>query len=155
MCRMRRHIVSWFLIALYTVVIVSPLAPAAMRSAYLAHAFTGKCAGDCNICGCSRERRNAHTCCCWQNKLREQAHHTKHSNKKDVTRKIILTCGCPCGGEKHFSVDVSGKFKLLPAQKQNYLASPYESQNRQNPPLSLADHRDEPPDPHPKHIKVS
>ena len=153
MCRSRRHMISSLLIALYTVVVMSPLAPAAMRSAHLAHAFTGKCSGDCNICGCSLERRAARTCCCWQKKLREQAHQPDHCKKKDDFHKVILTCGCPCGGEKQLSVDVSGKFKHLPAQNQDFLSTLYESRNIQNPPLSLADRRDEPPDPPPEYIK--
>jgi hypothetical protein len=153
MRKSRRHLISWLLIALYMVVVMSPLAPAAMRSAYLAHAFTGKCSGDCNICGCSLERRAARTCCCWQKKLREQAHQPDHCKKKDQSRKIMLTCSCPCGSEKQLSPDVSGKFKLLPARNQDFLSSFYESRYLANPPLILVDRRAEPPDPPPEYIK--
>jgi hypothetical protein len=153
MCRSRRCLIFWLMIALYTVVVMSPLAPVAMRSAYLAHAFTGKCSGDCKICGCSLERRTAHTCCCWQKKLREQVHQPLHCKKEDDSRKIMLTCSCPCGGEKQHSMDVSGKFKLLPAQNQDFLSILYANPTLQNPPLIPVARRDEPPDPPPERIK--
>jgi hypothetical protein len=155
MRRSRRLSIFWLMIALYAVVVMSPLAPVAMRSAHLAHALTGKCSGDCNICGCSLERRAAHTCCCWQKKLREQAHQPNHCKKMSHAPKIMLTCSCPCGSEKQLSYDVSAKFKLLPAQNQDFLASLYESRYFVNPPLILVDRRDEPPDPPPEYIKPS
>jgi hypothetical protein len=56
----------------YAAIVLSPLAPLALKSPTLAHAITGECAGDCDICGCAPERRASHTCCCWMKKLREQ-----------------------------------------------------------------------------------
>jgi hypothetical protein len=35
-----------------------------MNSKHVAHAITGECVGDCNICGCSAESRANNTCCC-------------------------------------------------------------------------------------------
>jgi hypothetical protein len=59
------------MVAIYLLVILAPLAPAALHSSFVAHAMTGKCTGDCSICGCSPERSAARACCCWQKKLAE------------------------------------------------------------------------------------
>jgi hypothetical protein len=154
MGRSRRHLISWLLIALCVVVVMNPFAPGVIRSAYLAHAFTGKCSGDCDICGCSLERRAAHTCCCSQRKLSEQAHQPdRHKEKDDCSKAILLTCGRTCGDGESLSLDGSEKFELLPAQNQALLPTLDESGNMQHPPLSLADRRDEPPDPLPEYLK--
>ncbi len=71
----KRHIISLFLAAVYLLITISPLTPLAMKSPRLAHAITGECSGDCNICGCSPERRASHTCCCWQKKLKQNRFH--------------------------------------------------------------------------------
>jgi hypothetical protein len=49
-------------------IVMSPLAPLAMHSKVVAHAVTGECSGDCDICGCSLESRANHTCCCAKKK---------------------------------------------------------------------------------------
>jgi len=48
----------------YLLIVMSPLAPLAMQSKVVAHAVTGECSGDCDICGCSLESRASKTCCC-------------------------------------------------------------------------------------------
>jgi hypothetical protein len=48
----------------YMLIVMSPLASLAMHSKAVAHAVTGECSGDCDICGCSLESRSNHTCCC-------------------------------------------------------------------------------------------
>jgi hypothetical protein len=142
---------SLLLLALYTVIVMSPLAPIAMRSAYLAHALTGRCSGDCDICGCSLERRAARACCCWKKKVNEQASQSDHCKNKHGPPQIILTCSSPCG-EKQVSVDVSGKLKLLPARNHDFPSVLFESRSIEKLPLILAANRDEPPDPPPKYI---
>jgi hypothetical protein len=66
-----RSIISLVMTAVYLLVILAPLAPAALHSAPLTHLLTGECAGDCRSCGCSPERSAARACCCWQKKLAE------------------------------------------------------------------------------------
>lgn len=68
-----RYITSLLMTAVYLLMVFSPLAPLAMHSKRVAHAVTGQCSGDCRIDGCSAERSAAHTCCCWQNKLKNAA----------------------------------------------------------------------------------
>lgn len=63
------------LMVVYALISLSPLAPLALKSPVLAHAITGECAGDCDICGCAPERSASHTCCCWMKKMREQRSH--------------------------------------------------------------------------------
>jgi len=60
------------LFAVYAVIVLSPLAPLALKSPALAHAITGQCSGNCDICGCAPERRSSRSCCCWKKKIREQ-----------------------------------------------------------------------------------
>ncbi|MGC2062053.1 MAG: hypothetical protein WA610_03680 [Thermodesulfovibrionales bacterium] len=47
-----------------TIYLMIMLSPLAMHSKVFAHAMTGECSGDCNICGCSLESRVNRTCCC-------------------------------------------------------------------------------------------
>jgi hypothetical protein len=53
---------------IYLVIVLSPLAPFAMYSKVVAHAVTGECSGDCDICGCSLMDRANHSCCCAKKK---------------------------------------------------------------------------------------
>ena len=52
----------------YMLIVISPLASLAMHSKSVAHAVTGECSGDCDICGCSQESRANHSCCCAKKK---------------------------------------------------------------------------------------
>lgn len=54
----------------YMLITLSPLAPFAMHSKYVAHAVTGECSGDCHVDGCSLESRANHTCCCAQKEMK-------------------------------------------------------------------------------------
>jgi hypothetical protein len=56
---------------IYLVITLTPLAPFAMHSKMVAHAITGECVGDCDICGCSPESRANHTCCCAKKKQKQ------------------------------------------------------------------------------------
>ncbi|NVN93152.1 MAG: hypothetical protein HXX11_21500 [Desulfuromonadales bacterium] len=58
-----RSITAVLMTVIYVLITFSPLAPLAMFSKGVAHAVTGQCSGDCDICGCSAERRASHTCC--------------------------------------------------------------------------------------------
>lgn len=59
-----RRINGLLLVAIYTVITLSPIAPVFLHSKTIAHAITGECVGDCNICGCLLEARESNTCCC-------------------------------------------------------------------------------------------
>ncbi len=112
-----RFITALFLITIYVVITMSPLAPLAMRSPVIAHAVTGECVGDCDICGCPPEARANHTCCCWRKKL--QNDHERESTrscckKKQDTGKPVLRCGCPCSGKKQSVFWSESKYEHLP-----------------------------------------
>jgi len=62
--RSYRRLIAIFLTTIYLTIAMSPLATLAMHSKVVAHAVTGECSGDCDICGCSLESRMDHTCCC-------------------------------------------------------------------------------------------
>jgi hypothetical protein len=98
-----RHMVALVLLVIYSLITVSPLAPLTLKSPKAAHAVSGECSGNCNICGCSAERRANHTCCCWQKKLRHQNGNEKVADcckKKMRHRMAMISCNCPCGGNK-------------------------------------------------------
>jgi len=71
MKRPSHYITALLMTAIYLLVILAPLAPAALHSGIFTQALTVECVGDCRICGCSPERSAAHACCCWQKKLAE------------------------------------------------------------------------------------
>jgi len=94
--------VALVLVLIYSMITLSPLAPLALKSPRVAHAVTGECSGNCDICGCSAERRANHTCCCWMKRLKHQ-HGSEHAScckKKMRHRMPMLSCNCPCGGSK-------------------------------------------------------
>ena len=98
MKRFRYSYIVLLLIAAYTVIVLSPLAPLALKSPTLAHAITGQCSGNCDICGCSPERRVAHTCCCWMKKMRAQEERAK-SSVRCCSVESKTDC-CSSGGKK-------------------------------------------------------
>jgi len=71
MKRPAHYITSLLMTAIYLLVILAPLAPAALHSGTSTRVLAGACAGDCRSCGCSPERSAVHACCCWQKKLAE------------------------------------------------------------------------------------
>ncbi len=90
------------LLVVYLLITMSPLAPLLSTSPRLAHAMTGECVGDCDICGCSPERRASHTCCCWLNGLKHEDHREDADvpeccRKKDRDDTTKLSAHCPCG----------------------------------------------------------
>ncbi|HEY6839395.1 MAG TPA: hypothetical protein VI389_11675 [Geobacteraceae bacterium] len=111
MKRFPRFHMALILTAVYTLVVMSPLAPLAMRSPAIAHAVTGECAGDCAVCGCSPEQSANRTCCCWRKKLQhehehehEHAHKVSDCCKHEEHGKPVLKCGCPCGDAKQLGL---------------------------------------------------
>ena len=101
----RRYLTALLLSVIYLTITVSPLAPLALKSPRLAHAITGECSGDCDICGCSAEKRANHTCCCQRKKKLEARHKTPSCcEKKERTKETVLTCNCPCGSGKQIAL---------------------------------------------------
>ena len=171
MKRLRRSKFAPVLILIYAMILLSPLAPLAMKSPVIAHAVTGECVGDCAICGCSAEARANHTCCCWKKKLREQqdlkerqAHDhdgdCDHDDKNvpPCCRKKhhehaagpVLKCTCPCGSNKLLGLWHGEKFEQLPYRFVAGLTAPREDESY--PPLNsrLTDRHGDPPEPPPK-----
>jgi hypothetical protein len=158
MKRSSRYIVSLVLTVIYLLITMSPLAPLALKSPRVAHAVTGECSGDCDICGCSLERRASHTCCCRQKKLQhehEQQQTTDCCKKNQRSDKPALKCNCPCGSNKQTSLWGAGKFEQLPYHFTagvpfsfgNLLASGYDNR--------LTNRYGDPPDPPPKLTAIS
>lgn len=147
-----RFITALFLTSIYLVITMSPLAPIAMRSPLIAHAVTGECAVDCNICGCSPEKRVNHTCCCWKKK-QQQAH--EHEHVADCCKKKQhgipeLSCGCPCGGNKLPGLPGAENSDQLPYRFTEGVIALYEDALVTFQQYRLTDRHGDPPDPPPK-----
>jgi hypothetical protein len=158
MKRSSRYIVALFLTVIYLLITMSPLAPLALWSPAVAYAVTGECAGNCDICGCSPERRASHTCCCWLKKLKKEHDHdqlTDCCNKKQKSGKPELKCNCPCGSGKHIALWGADKNEQIPCKIiagipfsfGNLLAGNYNNR--------LTDRYGDPPDPPPKLTAIS
>lgn len=160
MIRSSRYTVSLLLTVIYLLITMSPLAPLALKSPRVAHAVTGECSGDCDICGCSLERRADHTCCCWQKKLKREHDHDEEQlpaccKKKQRSGKPMLTSNCPCGSGKHIALWGADKNEQIPCQFiagipssfGNLLAGVYERR--------LTGRYGDPPDPPPKLMLLS
>ena len=113
-----RFIPAIVIIVLYVMIVLSPLAPIALRSPMIAHAITGECVGDCAICGCSPERSANHTCCCWQKRhqLEQEAEQDEPEccRKKHQGKKVSIITRCRCGGSKSIAFFGAGNRDLLP-----------------------------------------
>jgi len=82
-----RKLTAIVMMTVYLLIVLSPLAPLAMYSKSVAHAVTGECSGDCNICGCSLESRTNHTCCCAKKKQQSRLPAGEHSEQLPVPKK--------------------------------------------------------------------
>ncbi|MFA7060790.1 MAG: hypothetical protein WC156_08235 [Pedobacter sp.] len=116
--RLPRRLIASVLGLLFLAIIFSPLANLGLHSAIIAHATNGECSGDCDICGCSPERRATHTCCCWLKKLKNHPDHKEKiagcclKNKKAQTS--ILSGACPCGSGKQLALWGKEELQVLP-----------------------------------------
>lgn len=167
------------LFAVYTVIAVSPLAPLALKSPVLAHAITGQCSGDCDICGCSAERRASQSCCCWMTKKRAEEVRSR-SSLRCCSVKIHTCCssgakksegvqcaeklpdgaqesspevfyrGSPCGKGKVTLFAGTGPSQHLPCLFRENLSAPAESSLVSFYSEFLLSRYQEPPDPPPK-----
>jgi hypothetical protein len=147
---------------IYLLITISPLAPLAMQSRSVAHAVTGECSGDCDICGCSLERRTSHTCCCWQKKLKHDCarHEADESSapcckKKPGGKKVEITCNCPCGSGKHIALWGAEKIQHLPYRFTSGIPLSLENSIEPSTPDRLTSRHGEPPDPPPKLTLIS
>jgi hypothetical protein len=151
-----RYIPALVLTLLYAMIVMSPLAPLAMRSAIIAHAVTGECAGDCSICGCSTERSANRTCCCWQKK--QQLVHgdeqdepdcckKQHAENKNKTASIKTM---PCSSGKSMVAWGAEQSDVLPYRFSLAFRSVHETALFTCNPASLSDRPGDPPDPPPK-----
>lgn len=170
-----RNIIAGLLTILFLAITLSPLATLAMRSPAVAHAVTGECSGNCDICGCSPERRANHTCCCsLKRQMQQRGECAEHAadegdtasadirheernpvpdccrTKQAVKRVMVLRCNCPCGKGKLPALWGMEKYELLPCQFTENIVHPQEESNSHDPAQRLTSRHNEPPDPPPK-----
>lgn len=158
MRRLPRFIPALVLIVLYAMIVVSPLAPLAMRTVAVAYFLTGECVGDCSICGCSTERSTNHTCCCWQKKV--PFNHVDEQDqpdccKKDQTdKKLIKTfiSSRPCSSGKTAALVGVAHGDVFPYRFVTNSPVVIESTMTARDPNWQIDWLGEPPDPPPKII---
>lgn len=158
-----RHIIAYLLTVIFAMIILSPLAPLAMWSPSVASKITGECSGDCDICGCSLERRSTRTCCCWQKKFRLQEEEKENSqnvppcciSKKSAAKKIqkkmfSFKSNCPCERGKIHAIFGSAKCPLITCLIVEIEPVYTESRMTSRPLLRMKERPGEPPDPPPK-----
>ncbi len=155
MRRLPRFIPAIVLIVIYSMIVLSPLAPIVLHSPVIAHAITGECVSDCSICGCSPERSANHTCCCWQKKrLHEQEadqDEPECCRKKHHGKTVAFTISsCPCGGDKSIAFFGVGNSEWLPFLFSLDSRVIFESTLNPHIVACQSDWSGEPPDPPPK-----
>lgn len=96
------------LFTVYAVIVLSPLASLALKSPTLAHAITGQCSGNCDICGCSAERRASKSCCCWMKNKRAEEVRARSPLRSCSVEK---TACCSSGAKKSEGVQCA---EMLP-----------------------------------------
>ncbi len=175
-----RHIIAAGMAALYLLMVFSPLASFAMHGTKSAAMGIRECIGDCNLCGCSPESRAAHTCCCAKKKQQQTHAHDDHQDgasdccstkpeqqarvpehgddstpdccaKESAPQKpVIISCGCPCGGEKQSALTIAGTSEVLPFRFTEQLTVPDTKTTYSNLTHRLTSRLGEPPDPPPQ-----
>ncbi len=146
-----RHVTAFLLVVVYTMITMSPLAPLALRSPRVAHAAAGECSGNCEVCGCSAERRANHTCCCWMKKLKRQKNsgYTSCCKKRMRHRMTMISCNCPCGGNGQPFLPSSENSEHLPCRYSEVIVMEYDTLlSASSCPMAYRDI--DPPDPPPK-----
>lgn len=179
MKKCRYPVIALMLFAVYTVIVVSPLAPLALKSPTLAHAITGQCSGNCDICGCSAERSAAKSCCCWMKKKRAEESQVKKSlrccsvkktdccssgakesegvhcaeklpdGEQENLREVVYRC-CPCGKGSVTFFAGTGSYQHLPYLFRENLSALSESTLVNFHSDFFLSRYQEPPDPPPK-----
>jgi hypothetical protein len=160
MRKLPRVIPAIVLIVLYAMIVLSPLAPMALRSPMIAHAITGECASDCSICRCSPERSANHTCCCWQKKRindhKAEQDESECCSKKHLGKIVTFTISTnSCGDNKSIAFFGVGHSKLLPFLFSLDNLAIFESSLNLHIVDYQSDWPGEPPDPPPKLIYTS
>ena len=147
-----RNIVALILTVIYTLIIMSPLAPLAMKSPRVAHAVTGECSGNCDICGCSAERRANRACCCFMKKKLQHDHKNVPDccKKKKRPKMTMLSCNCPCGDNKMPGLAGAERTEVLPYRFAQNSISLFENTLFFSSEDRLTDLHADPPDPPPK-----
>jgi hypothetical protein len=151
--RPSRPIITIILTVIYILIIMCPPAPLALISPEVAHALTGECSGNCDICGCSAEKQANHTCCCWMKKLKHQHDHENVPDcckKKKRHKMTMLSCNCPCGDNKLPALPGAEKTEIMPYRFTEGVVALYEDTLFSYHKKRLTDRRGDPPDPPPK-----
>lgn len=164
MSKTHRYISAFVLCVLYGLIVLSTLAPLALRSAVIAHALTGECAGECGLCGCSPERSASRTCCCWQKKLRQE-HSVRDDdqeqsdccaeNRDSGKIKTAAISSLPCGSGKTMALLGAEQTDILPFRFSQSPPAAAESPINVQTRHSWADWPGEPPDQPPKVVSWS
>jgi hypothetical protein len=152
-----RYLTALVLTVIYHLITMSPLAPVLLKDPRLAHALTGECAGDCDICGCSLEQRANRTCCC-QQKLKQKASREAFASSccnKQGTKVTVIRCSCPCGSEKAVTLLNLNKSEILPFAFASKLGRRLTTTVHHDQPRRMPTRLGEPPDPPPHLSQIS
>jgi hypothetical protein len=133
---------------------MSPLAPITAHNPYVVHAMTGECVNNCDICGCSAERRANHTCCCQQKQKQKADHEAGLSDccKKKDSRTAVIRCNCPCDPEKDLALLSFTQSEIIPFVFDMGLRPQLTDIEHRDQPRHMPIRFGEPPDPPPRLI---
>ena len=148
-----RYIVALTLAVIYLMINLGSLAPLVLWSPTIAHAVSGECVGNCDICGCSPERRATHTCCCFLKKQKHQ--HDRQGvpeccKNKKRHKMTMLSCNCPCDSGKQAGLRGTETSEQLPYHFTAGIFEIYENSSFAILNSRLKDRYGDPPDPPPK-----
>lgn len=129
--RPHRRLFAIILMTIYLSIALSPLAPLAMHSKVVAHAVTGECVGDCNVCGCSQESRANHTCCCAKKK-QMHAGATTNSKSECSPKQIETTKGSCCAASQPVEPVVAENDCCAKDKKKQHDGNLQQSQHKEN-----------------------
>jgi hypothetical protein len=140
---------------LYSLIVMGPLAPLAIRPVAIAQTHAGDHAEDCSSCGCSPERRANHTCCCCQKKHLDEYGGDEDKpeccGKKQQAENATLSIkSCSCGGNKITELLGAGQDELFPFFFGSDHLMFFEAALNAHIPVCRSNWLGEPPDPPPR-----
>ncbi|MDA8430460.1 MAG: hypothetical protein M0T70_14505 [Geobacteraceae bacterium] len=155
--RSKRTIVAAGLTIIYLLLSLGPLTAGIKHANLFAHSIRVECSGDCNLCGCSPEKRASKTCCCsmkQQQEAQARAHESEDGTadccKKLPEKKQTFVCSYPCGSDQQIDLTAADESEVIPSHfREGFSLSPIETTFTTTAHLLASRHGD-PPDPPPK-----
>jgi len=118
-----RYFTTLFVMVIYLIITISPLASAVLHNHNLVNAMVAEHSSESSTCRCSLEKRANHTCCCQQNAQKNQADAAVPDCCKKNTEGMasVASCTCSCGSGKVIALLKLPKSEIIPFIFDDYL----------------------------------